>query len=46
MLKSMITGARVPAPRGVFEAYAEVMSGYAEPVEEAGNAANSLTARA
>jgi uncharacterized protein YecE (DUF72 family) len=28
MLKSMVTGAKVTAPNGVFEAYGEVMTGY------------------
>lgn len=31
MLKSMVTGARVPAPSGVFDAYGDTMAGYAEP---------------
>ncbi len=39
MLKSMVTGATAPAPSGVFEAYRDVMAGYAEPVtEDAGKA--------
>ena len=46
MLKSMVTGATGPAPSGVFEAYRDVMAGYAEPVaEEAGKAEVSLTER-
>jgi uncharacterized protein YecE (DUF72 family) len=46
MLKSMVTGDRVPAPSGVFETYREVMEGYAEPgLELAGTAKSSLTAR-
>lgn len=32
MLKSMATGARVPAPEGVFDAYGDAMAEYAEPV--------------
>jgi uncharacterized protein YecE (DUF72 family) len=34
MLKSMVTGAGVEAPPGVFEAYSDVMAGYAEPRPE------------
>ncbi len=46
MLKSMVTGMTPPAPGGVFEAYGDVMAGYAEPgKEEVATAANSLTAR-
>jgi uncharacterized protein YecE (DUF72 family) len=46
MLKSMVTGARTPAPGGVFEAYGDIMAGYAEPRPEAiGPDASLLTAR-
>lgn len=46
MLKSMVTGARVPAPGGVFEAYADVLAGYAEPnAERTAQGLASLTAR-
>jgi uncharacterized protein YecE (DUF72 family) len=46
MLKSMVTGGRAPAPGGVFDAYGEVMAGYAEPhAERGGQAVASLTAR-
>ena len=31
MLKSMVTGAPVPAPSGVFDTYRDVLDGYAEP---------------
>jgi uncharacterized protein YecE (DUF72 family) len=31
MLKSMVTGERVPAPSGVFETYGETVGGYAQP---------------
>jgi uncharacterized protein YecE (DUF72 family) len=34
MMKSMLTGERVPAPSGVFEAYGEVVEDYTIPVEE------------
>jgi uncharacterized protein YecE (DUF72 family) len=46
MLKSMVTGMKVPSPPGVLEAYGEVMSGYAEPrADRAPRASNSLTAK-
>jgi uncharacterized protein YecE (DUF72 family) len=46
MLKSMVTEARVPAPGGVFEAYGEVMAGYAKPqAARAAQGLASLTAR-
>jgi hypothetical protein len=46
MLKSMVTGARVPAPGGVFEAYGDVMAGYAEArAEPTSRAASLLTAK-
>jgi uncharacterized protein YecE (DUF72 family) len=46
MLKSMVTGGRAPAPSGVFEAYGDVMTGYANPrLELSAGAASSLTAR-
>jgi hypothetical protein len=32
MLKSMVTGERVPAPSQVFETYADTVAAYAEPV--------------
>ncbi|PYO78071.1 MAG: DUF72 domain-containing protein [Gemmatimonadetes bacterium] len=35
MMKSMLTGERVPAPTGVFEAYGQVVEDYTIPVEEA-----------
>ena len=31
MMKSMLTGAKVPAPAGVVEAYADALDGFAEP---------------
>jgi len=41
MLKSMVTGATVPAPSGVSEAYGDVMEGHAEPRKDmAGTAKN------
>jgi hypothetical protein len=46
MLKSMVTGMKVPSPPGVLEAYGEVMSGYTEPrADHAPRASNSLTAK-
>jgi len=46
MLKSMVTSATVPAPSGVFDAYGNVMQGYAEPREGlASTPKNSLTGR-
>lgn len=35
MLKSMVTGAKVPVPSGVFEAYRDAVAGYTEPVDQA-----------
>ncbi|HJQ12124.1 MAG TPA: DUF72 domain-containing protein [Gemmatimonadaceae bacterium] len=35
MLKSMLTGAKVPVPSGVFDAYRDAVAEYTEPVEEA-----------
>ena len=35
MMKSMLSGDRVPAPSGVFEVYGDVLGDYAIPVEEA-----------
>jgi uncharacterized protein YecE (DUF72 family) len=44
MLKSMVTGGKVPAPGGVFEAYRDVLAGYTEPLTEEVNSAEfSLT---
>jgi uncharacterized protein YecE (DUF72 family) len=46
MLKSMVTGTKVPAPPGVFEAYGDVMEGYAEAgTEQISGASSLLTAR-
>ena len=46
MMKSMLTGARVPAPPGVVEAYADAVDGFAEPADDdAVIAASSLTAK-
>ena len=36
MLKSMVTGAKVPVPPGVFEAYNEAVADYTEPIDESG----------
>ncbi|HET6780776.1 MAG TPA: DUF72 domain-containing protein [bacterium] len=45
-LKSMVTGARVPAPSGVFDAYGDTMAGYAEPhATRTAQGVPSLTAR-
>ena len=43
MLKSMVTGAVAPAPSGVFEAYGDVMEGYADPRPEGSADASLLT---
>jgi uncharacterized protein YecE (DUF72 family) len=40
MLKSMVTGQRVPAPSGVYEAYPEAVSDFSEPVEGVQEAAH------
>lgn len=46
MLESMVTGGKVPAPPGVFEAYGDVLGGYAEPrTDPVKSASNSLTGR-
>jgi uncharacterized protein YecE (DUF72 family) len=46
MLKSMVTGERAVAPSTVYEAYGDVIAGYADPVEKPSvGAASSLTAR-
>jgi uncharacterized protein YecE (DUF72 family) len=46
MMKSMLTGTKVPAPPGVIEAYGDVMDRYAEPVyDDAGTGSSSLTAK-
>jgi uncharacterized protein YecE (DUF72 family) len=46
MLKSMVSGARVPAPSSVYETYREVMEEYATPDQElASTFPSSLTAR-
>jgi uncharacterized protein YecE (DUF72 family) len=42
MLKSMVTGGRVPAPPGVFEAYGDVLADYAEPRADASEGTPSL----
>ena len=34
MMKSMLTGEKVPAPSGVFEAYGDALAGYTFPAEE------------
>jgi hypothetical protein len=45
-LKSMVTGDRMIAPSGVYEAYGDVIAGFAQPVStDAIGAASSLTAR-
>ena len=46
MLKSMVTGQRVIAPSGVYEAYGDVVEGFVEPASAGrSGAASSLTAR-
>ena len=46
MLKSMVTGDRVVAPSGVYEAYGDVIAGFVQPPrEEMIRGASSLTAR-
>ena len=40
MMKSMLSGERVPAPSGVFEAYGGVVDDYTLPVEEVEAATN------
>ena len=46
MMKSMLTGTKVPAPGGVVDAYSDAMEGFAEPVDDdADLGASSLTAR-
>jgi uncharacterized protein YecE (DUF72 family) len=42
MLKSMVTGARVPAPGGVIEAYGDTLADYAKPAKEHSPGASSL----
>jgi uncharacterized protein YecE (DUF72 family) len=44
MLKSMVTGERAVAPAGVFEAYPEVLTGYATPSPEESADSSLLTA--
>jgi uncharacterized protein YecE (DUF72 family) len=44
MLKSLVTGERVPAPGGVFEAYGDVLADYATPSSEQIGASSLLTA--
>ena len=39
MMKSMLTGEKVPAPSGVFEAYGDAVAEYTVPVEEGVEAA-------
>ncbi len=34
MMKSMVTGTRVPVPSGVFDAYREAVEGYTEPADD------------
>jgi hypothetical protein len=34
MLKSMVTGQRVPAPGAVYETYRDVLEGFAEPEDQ------------
>lgn len=34
MLKSMVTGAKVPVPSGVFDAYQDAVKGYTEPADD------------
>jgi len=46
MMKAMVTGAKVPAPAGVIEAYRDALEGYAEPVyDDSESGEYSLTAR-
>ncbi|MFL5544695.1 MAG: DUF72 domain-containing protein [Gemmatimonadaceae bacterium] len=46
MMKSMVSGERVPAPSGIFEAYGDAVNDYAIPLDEgAETGANRLTAR-
>jgi uncharacterized protein YecE (DUF72 family) len=46
MMKSMLTGERVPVPEGVFEAYGEAVEPYTFPVEKSAESREaSLTAR-
>jgi uncharacterized protein YecE (DUF72 family) len=46
MLKSMVTGDRVPAPSTVYEAYGDVIAGFTRPTEKPlMGPASSLTAR-
>jgi uncharacterized protein YecE (DUF72 family) len=44
MLKSMVTGGRVPAPEGVVEAYGDVLSDFATPRAEQIGGSSLLTA--
>jgi hypothetical protein len=39
MMKSMLSGEKVPVPSGVFEAYAEAVAPYAQPAEDRAPAA-------
>ena len=46
MLKSMVSGRRVPAPSAVYETYRDVLEDFAEPDDQfAGSPASLLTAR-
>ena len=46
MMKSMLTGSKVPAPAGVVEAYGDAVEGFAEPVYDDAEAGSSaLTAK-
>jgi uncharacterized protein YecE (DUF72 family) len=40
MMKAMVTGAKVPAPAGVVEAYGDALDGYAVPVNDDAEAVN------
>jgi uncharacterized protein YecE (DUF72 family) len=45
MMKSMVTGSRVPAPPAVYGTYGDAVAEFAEPVDDPEAAASSLTAR-
>ena len=45
MLKSMVTGARVPAPEGIVEAYGDVLTDFATPRVDQIDSSSLLTAR-
>jgi len=42
MLRSMVTGQRVPAPSGVYETYRDVLEDFAEPEDQFAGATASL----